>query len=252
MKILFIGDIYGERGLEALDKFLPGIKRDHKPHILLANGENMAEGLGLRLQDYKALMSRGVHGVTLGNHAFSKKELFDFIDESNIVRPANYPASTPGKRVLKINHNGTILAVINIMGQVFMHDPLTDPFTTLDAILDNLEADVVLVDVHAETTSEKLAIAHYLDGRVDAIVGTHTHVPTSDAMRLPKGSLYITDVGMTGVKYGILGADKDVALRKFTSKLPTRLVPSTARELQLNAVLIDLVAGTITPINKSD
>ncbi len=252
MKLLFIGDIYGAKGLEAIDKFLPSIKRDHPYHVLLANGENMADGLGIRKNDYKALMERGVHGVTLGNHAFSKKELFDFIDEANIVRPANYPPSTPGKTVLKINHNDQIIAIINIMGQVFMHDPLADPFTTLDALLEGLEADVIIVDVHAETTSEKLAIAHYLDGRVDAILGTHTHVPTNDAMQLPKGSLYITDVGMTGVKFGILGADKDIALRKFTTKLPTRLVPSAARELQLNAVFIDLDNRTIIPINKSD
>ena len=252
MKILFIGDVYGQRGLDALNKFLPSIKQDTHYHFLIINGENVTEGLGINARDYKTLMSHGAHVITLGNHSFSKRELFDFIDDSNIIRPLNYPPNTPGKGVLISNFNGVNIAVINIMGQIFMNDPLGDPFQAMDDVLKTIDADIVIVDMHAEATSEKLALAHYLDGRVTAVIGTHTHVPTNDAMQLPKGTYYITDVGMTGVKYGILGADKDLVLSKFLTKMPVRLKPSQAKELQLNAVLIDITNQTIQTINKSD
>ena len=252
MKILFVGDVYGERGFEAMEKFLPQIKRDHKYHLLLVNGENASDGLGLREADYKHLMKLGAHAVTLGNHSFSKHELLDYIDDANIVRPANYPRSTPGKSVLTLDFNGRRIAIINVMGQVFMNDPLNSPFETMDHLLKDLEADEIIVDIHAEATSEKLALAHYLDGRVTAVLGTHTHVPTADTMRLPKGTVYITDVGMTGTKFGILGADRELVLEKFLSKRPVRLKPSNDRELQLNAVLIDTTRKTIQAINKTD
>ncbi len=252
MKILVIGDIYGKKGLDALKKFLPEIKRDTNYHLLIVNGENLADGLGIREADYKELMNLGVHAVTLGNHSFSKQELFTFINDANIVRPANYPEKTPGKSVLMINFNDKKIAVINIMGQIFMHDPLSDPFTTLDQLLETVEADEIIVDVHAEATSEKLAIAHYLDGRVTAVLGTHTHVQTNDAMTLPKGTLYITDLGMTGSKYGILGADKDLVMERFLTKMPVRLRPHKGKELQLNGVLLDLVQKRINIIHKSD
>ncbi len=252
MKILFVGDVYGERGFEAMEKFLPSIKQTHKYHMLIVNGENAASGLGLREEDYKRFMRLGVHGITLGNHSFSKQDLFNFIDESNIVRPANYPKSTPGKTVLLLDFNGHKVALINLMGQVFMGDPLNSPFETIDQLLENLEADTIIVDMHAEATSEKLAMGHYLDGRVTAVLGTHTHVPTADAMTLPKGTLYITDVGMTGTKFGILGADKELVLEKFLTKRPVRLKPSKDTALQLNAVLIDTASKTIKRINKID
>ena len=250
MKLLFIGDVYGEKGIQALKNFLPQLKQELKYQLLIINGENSADGLGMRLKEYKEFMSLGAHVITLGNHGFSKKEILEFIDEKNIVRPINYPKGTPGKGVIKIAFNTESLAVINVMGRVFMHDPLNNPFEALDDVLNNLEASFILVDVHAETTSEKLAIAHYLDGRVGAVIGTHTHVQTNDAMVLPKGTLYITDAGMTGVKYGILGADKDLVLKKFTSGMPTRLQPSNDATLQLNGVFIDTDLHTISSIQK--
>ncbi len=252
MRILFIGDVYGEKGIKAIERFLPKAKENHPYDLLVINGENVAGGLGITLKDYKRLMGFGAHCITLGNHAFSKNELFDFIDDSNIVRPANYPRNTPGKGHHTINYNGIHITIIQVMGRVFMHDPLNNPFEVLDDLLDSTDSDYVIVDSHGEATSEKLAIGHYLDGRVDAIIGTHTHVATNDAMRLPGGSLYITDVGMTGVKYGILGADKDLVMRKFTSGMPVRLKPHDSNTLQMNAVLLDLDKKTITSVNYSN
>lgn len=252
MKLIYIGDVYGKRGLDALDSFLPKLKREFPHHVLMINGENVADGLGLREKDYKILMKHGAHCITLGNHAFSKKELLDFIDDANIVRPINYPKKTPGKGLHIIKFNQEKVAIIQVMGRIFMHDPLNNPFEALDEVLASLEADKIIVDVHAEATSEKLAIAHYLDGRVDAVFGTHTHVQTNDAMRLPKGTFYLTDVGMTGVKYGILGADKETVLNKFTSGMPIRLFPSEDKHLQLSAVYVDFDLGKIQTIHYSN
>lgn len=252
MRILYLGDIYGEAGLKAVVKFLPKIKDTTDYDLLFVNGENVTQGLGLNLKDYKKLMALGVAGISLGNHAFSKKELLTFIDEANVVRPLNYPKTTPGKPYLTINFNGTKVTIIQLMGRIFMHDPLNNPFEAIDTLLLSLESDYIIVDIHAEATSEKLALAHHMDGRVDAIVGTHTHVATNDAMRLPKGSLYITDLGMCGAKYGILGADKDIVLNKFLTGMPARLKPQETDILQLNGVLLDFDKNTIQPINYTD
>lgn len=252
MKLLWVGDVYGAKGLESLQRFLPSLKRDHQYQLLVVNGENVADGLGIRLRDYKTIMSLGAHMITLGNHGFSKRDVLEFIDTSNLVRPLNYPPGTPGQGLRIINYNGMRMAVLSVMGRVFMHDPLDNPFTALDVALSELEVDRIIVEVHAEATSEKLAIAHYLDGRVDAVVGTHTHVQTNDAMQLPKGTLYMTDLGMTGVKYGILGADRDKVMHKFLTGMPTRLQASEETQLQLNAALLDFSAQTIQPIHISD
>ncbi len=252
MRILFLGDVYGEAGLKALEKFLPEVKSRYPYDVFFINGENVSEGLGLRKRDYKRLMEFGAHAVTLGNHSFSKKELLDYIEESNIVRPLNYPKTTPGKGFIEINYNNQKIVLIQIMGRIFMGDPLNNPFETLDDVLAGLEADCIVVDLHAEATSEKLAIAHYLDGRVDAVIGTHTHVATNDAMRLPKGTYYITDAGMCGAKYGILGADRDKVLKRFTTGIPHRLTPEVTNTVQLNGVFIDTEKGAIETINISD
>lgn len=251
MKIVYIGDVYGQLGLKALTTFLPSVKQDTGYHFLIINGENVSDGLGLRHHDYKTLMQMGAHVVTLGNHSFSKSEIFDYIDEANIVRPLNYPKNTPGKGVFSMRYNDQVVAVIQVMGRVFMHDPLNNPFEALDTVLTTLKADIIIVDVHAEATSEKLAIAHYLDGRVTAVCGTHTHVQTNDAMRLPKGTLYISDVGMTGAKFGILGADKNTVLNKFLSGMPVRLTPEKEGPIQLNAVCLDTDANTIKTFHYS-
>jgi len=249
MKVLFLGDVFGTRGMEALYKYLPEVKREHKPNLIFLNGENIDKGFGISEKSYKELMIMGVNVVTLGNHSFSKREVIDFIDDSNIIRPANYSDEVPGKGYITIKYNTKTVTVINLMGRIFMGDPLDNPFKKVDEILEKIDSDFIFVDMHAEATSEKIAMAHYLDGRVTAVVGTHTHVPTADTMVFPNKTMYITDIGMTGAKYGILGADKDIILNKFLTNMPQRIKESLSNELQFNAVIIDTALNTIKSIN---
>ena len=239
MKILYLGDVYGKQGIKAIEKFLPKAKSDHPYDFLIINGENVSGGVGITKADYQRLMEFKAHVITLGNHAFFKDELFDYIDKAKIVRPLNYPKGTPGTGVQIINFNGLKVAVLQVMGRIFMRDPLESPFRVLDETLASLDGDIKILDIHGEATSEKLAIAHYVDGRVDAAFGTHTHVQTNDAMRLPRGTFYMTDIGMCGALYGILGADKDTIVNRFTTGLPIRMKPETSRPLQMNGVWID-------------
>lgn len=249
MRVLFLGDVFGTRGMEALYKYLPQVKTDYKPNLIFMNGENVDKGFGISEKIYKELMIMGVNAITLGNHSFSKRELIDFIDDSNIIRPANFSDAVPGKGYITVKYNTETVTVINLMGRIFMGDPLDNPFKKVDEILDEIDSDFIFVDMHAEATSEKIAMAHFLDGRVTAVVGTHTHVPTADAMVFPNKTMYITDIGMTGAKYGILGADKDIILDKFLTNMPQRIKESLSTELQFNAVIIDTTLNTIQSIN---
>ena len=249
MKVLIFGDVFGTKGQHALKKYLPRLKSDYKPNLIFINGENLDKGFSITEKIYKEIMGLGISVITMGNHTFRKREIFDFIEDSNIVRPANYPESVPGKGHITIKYNDKLVTVINIMGRIFMGDSMNNPFDKLDQILDEIDSDVIIVDVHAEATSEKLAIAHYLDGRVTAVVGTHTHVPTADNLVLPKGTMYITDIGMTGSLFGILGADKDLIVRKFITGLPSRIEEDKGDLLQVNAVLIDTIKNEIKRIN---
>ncbi len=249
MRVLFIGDIFGTLGQEALYKYLPKMKSEYKPHLIFVNGENIDKGFGINEKIYKELMKQGVNLITMGNHTFRNKQLFDFIEDSNIIRPANYDESVPGVGFKTIQFNGEKVTVINLMGRVFMGDPLDNPFKIANEIINNLESDYIFIDFHAEATSEKIALTHYLDGRVTAVVGTHTHVPTADAMVFPKGTMYITDIGMTGAKYGILGANKDIQVKKFITGLTSRVIEEKIGPLQFNAVLIDTMTKKIKGIN---
>jgi metallophosphoesterase (TIGR00282 family) len=249
MKILMIGDVFGTLGQEALAKYLPQLKQEHKPHLILVNAENIDHGFGISEAIYKELMGMGVAMITMGNHTFRNKQLFDFIDEANIVRPANYDSSVPGEGYKTIRFNDKKITVISLMGRIFMGDPLDNPFRRIDEILQDIASDVIIVDFHAEATSEKIAFAHYVDGRVTAVLGTHTHVPTADAMLFPGGTMYISDIGMTGAKYGVLGADKDKQVNKFITGLRSRVEEQKDGPLQLNAVLMDTLEHTIKAIN---
>lgn len=249
MKVLFVGDVFGTLGQEALRKYLPKIKQEYKPHLIFVNGENIDHGFGINEEIYKELMTLGVSLITMGNHTFRNRKLFDFIEDSNIIRPANYDHSVPGHGYKTIQFNGQKVTVISLMGRIFMGDPLDNPFKIIDEILPSLDSDEIFIDFHGEATSEKIAFALYVDGRVTAVVGTHTHVPTADAMVLPKGTMYITDLGMTGAKYGVLGANKDLQIEKFITGLRGRVVEETEGPLQMNAVLIDTTLHTIQSIN---
>ena len=249
MRILFIGDVYMEQGRKALKKYFDQVKSTYKPNLILLNAENIANGNGISAEIYKELMSMGVHALTLGNHAYTRKDCNEVLSLPNITRPANYGTGASGNEYITLNYNGEKITIINLLGRVFMRDQIDNPFTKMDELLARIKSDHVIVDFHAEATSEKYAMANYLDGRVDALLGTHTHVPTADACVFPKGLLYITDVGMTGVKYGVIGGEIKQGIRKFLTGVPERVNPETAGLLQFNAVLLDLEQKKIEAIH---
>jgi metallophosphoesterase (TIGR00282 family) len=250
-RILFIGDIVGSVGRKAVKEQLPHLINEHRPDFVIANGENVAAGKGITRPMANELFGMGVHLLTMGNHTWDQKEIFQFIDEeSRIIRPANFPNGVPGNGYCTIKVKGQELTVINLQGRTFM--PTIDcPFQKVDEILKKVRSKLIFVDFHAEATSEKLAMGWYLDGRVSAIVGTHTHVQTNDARMFTKGTAYITDVGMTGPRDGILGVAKDIVIQRFLNQLPARFTIDEGK-YHLNAVCVDLKldgnALKITPI----
>ena len=251
MRLLFIGDVNGEDGVRYLADNIDDIKKKYKINVVIANGENAAEGKGVNLKLYKEFMKMGVNAITLGNHAFSNKEIDKLLeDKANVVVPANYP-SYFNKGYITIKYNNETITVINILGRVYMNLPLECPFRTAKKIIDEVKSDYYIVDFHAEATSEKKTLGYYLDGINGAVLGTHTHVATCDETILEKGTFYITDVGMTGPLDGIIGADRDLIIERFLEGRPTRLVMAKGR-MQLNAVVIDFDNKKIERINIKD
>jgi 2',3'-cyclic-nucleotide 2'-phosphodiesterase len=245
MKILFIGDVVGSPGRDMVSEYLPKLKSKYQPHITIINGENAASGKGITEKIYRGFLESGAQAVTLGNHTWAKKEIFDFIDDAKyMVRPANFPEETPGKGITYFNYNGQEVAIISIQGRTFL-PPIDCPFKTVDMLIEQAKerTSIIFVDFHAEATSEKQAMGWYLDGRVSAVVGTHTHVQTADNRILDRGTAYITDVGMTGPYDGILGVNRDAVLKKFITSLPARFDVTEGRT-QLNGVLIDINTKT--------
>ncbi len=242
MRILFIGDIVGKIGREAISNYLPKLKQTYKPTVTIVNAENAAHGKGLTEKIYKSLLREGVDFMTMGNHTYGQRQIYDFIENANrMVRPANFPDEAPGVGMRYIQINEIKLAIINLQGRAFMQD-IDDPFKKADALVTEAkkETDCIFVDFHAETTSEKNAMGWYLDNRVSAVVGTHTHIQTSDERILPGGTGYITDVGMTGYYDGILGINREEVITRFITSLPQRhVVPDEGRSV-LSGVIIDL------------
>ena len=235
-----MGDVVGGPGRRTLAALLPGLRERHAPDAVVVNGENAAGGVGITEKVARALFDLGVDAITLGNHAYHHSEVYPFLDrEERIVRPANYPKGDPGRGATVVEVGDARLGVVNLAGQVFL-DAARSPFSEVDAVLAGLadRADHVLVDFHAEATSEKGAMGWHLDGRVTACVGTHTHVPTADARVLPGGTAYVTDVGMTGARGGVIGVKRDQAVRRFLTRLPIRFETSDV-DPWLNAVVID-------------
>lgn len=242
MRILFIGDVVGQLGLKLIQQYVPELKRQLKPQVTVVNGENIAGGKGITEKLYKSLLQAGTDVVTLGNHAFRKQEALDFIDSAHkLIRPANFPKAVPGAGYTIVKVNQAKLAVLNLQGRIFL-DAIDDPFTVADQVLAKIQAEtpLVFVDFHGEVTSEKLALAYYLDGRVSAVVGTHTHVQTNDARILPKGTAFLSDVGMTGSYEGILGVKKEPVIHNFLTRLPARFEPIEEGAGQLGACYIDI------------
>lgn len=242
MKLLFIGDVVGSPGRKMVETYLPKLKEKYRPSVTILNGENAAAGKGITEKIYKNFLSWGTQVVTLGNHAWNKQEVFDFIDDAKyLIRPANFPKNNPGKGIVYLNVNGLEVAVINLQGRTFMQ-PIDDPFYIIDELIDEAKqrTNIIFIDFHAETTSEKQALGWYVDGRVSAIVGTHTHTQTADERILPKGTGYITDVGMTGPYDSILGVEKDAVLKRLTTNLPVRFEVDEKGRNQLNGIFISI------------
>lgn len=241
IRILFIGDIVGSVGRKALKTCLSRLKSKYNPTWIIANGENAAAGRGITSAIAKELFELGVHGLTMGNHTWDQKEIFDFIDqEERLVRPANFPKGTPGKGMTFIKGKDAELAIINLQGRTFL-PPIDCPFEKALELAEQAKKKTryVLVDFHAEATSEKIAMGWHLDGKVSAVVGTHTHVQTNDERLLPQGTAYVTDVGMTGPQDGILGMERTAVLQKFRTQLPVRFVVDEGK-WHLHGVCIEL------------
>ncbi|WP_026701127.1 TIGR00282 family metallophosphoesterase [Salibacterium aidingense] len=241
MKLLFIGDVVGRPGRQMVQEYLPKLKKKYKPAVTIINGENAAGGKGITEKIYKVFLETGAQAVTLGNHTWDNKEIFEFMDRaSSMIRPANFPEETPGSGYTLLKVNDLEIGVVNLIGRTFMQ-PNDCPFKKADQIVKELRkrTPYIFVDFHAETTSEKQAMGWYLDGRVTAVVGTHTHVQTADNRVLPKGTGYISDAGMTGPMDGILGMEKEAIINKFLTNLPVRFEVAGGRE-QLNGTLIEV------------
>lgn len=242
MNVLFVGDIFGKPGRLAVRRLLPSLRNELEADLVIANCENSAGGKGVTEKIARELFESGCDLLTGGNHIFAQRGTEEFIDrEERLARPINYPPGAPG-RGLVIHHSeaGPTVAVINACGRAFMGPQYDDPFRAIDGALAQIggQANLVIVDFHAETTSEKVAMGWYLDGRVTAVLGTHTHIPTADERLLHKGTAYITDVGMTGPYDSIIGADKEIILSALLTQRPKRFEAAEAREVSLNAVLM--------------
>jgi len=243
VKILFFGDIVGQPGRQAIKEILPQWQERYRPDLVLANGENAAHGAGITEKSLNELLESGVDLVTLGDHTWDQKGTTALLEnkETPLIRPANFPLGTPGQGSRLIELRTKKILVINLIGRVFMRQDYDCPFRKVDEILEDkaAESDAVIVDWHAEATSEKICLGWYLDGRVSAVLGTHTHVPTTDARILPKGTAYISDVGMVGVRDSSLGMDKEIAVKRFLSQMNQKLELAKG-PVQVNAVLVEI------------
>jgi metallophosphoesterase (TIGR00282 family) len=238
VRILFIGDIVGGIGRRTVETLLPSLRERFDPTFVVANGENASGGVGITAKIAARLLADGVDVLTLGNHTYRYREVYGYLDEeSRIVRPANFLRSQPGRGWTVVERDGTKLGVVSVSGNLFMNAG-RPAFAEVDAALHALkEVDHIVVDMHAEATSEKVGMGWHLDGRVTAVVGTHTHIPTADARVLPGGTAYITDVGMTGPRGGVLGVKREQALESLVTRMPVRFETSS-EDPWLNAVLI--------------
>jgi len=240
MRILAIGDIIGSPGRTYLKENLQTIKKEYNIDFIIANGENSSGGLGMNLKSATELFDSGVNAITLGNHTWRKKEILKVIDDNRVIRPINYLEGTPGSGFRIFNFNGKKILIINAVGRVYM-DPVGNPFIAVKNIVNELaeKVDIIILDFHAEATSEKKAMGFLLDGKVNLVFGTHTHVQTADDVILPKGTAYITDVGMTGPRDSIIGADKSIVITTFLTEIPDKK-PVASGDCLFNGVVIEV------------
>jgi metallophosphoesterase (TIGR00282 family) len=245
MKILIIGDVFSKLGRESLERNIKKIRNTEKINFLIVNGENISHGKGMNQGHYKWLLEQGVNVITLGNHAFNQKSIYNFIDDvNNVVRPHNYPTAEHGKGFTTVNYNGLKITVFQMMGRILMTDEVLCPFKETKKLLEEVDSDIYICDFHAEATSEKIAFGYAFSGKVQIIFGTHTHVQTNDARILEGGTAYITDVGMTGPLEGVIGVEKEVILDRYLNDGKQRFKPQETGKSQFSAILVDIDENT--------
>jgi metallophosphoesterase (TIGR00282 family) len=253
-RILFVADVVGRPGREAVKALLPGLKEEHRPHLTIVNGENSAGGFGITAKTAAELRSAGADLITTGNHVWDQKQFVDEVAElEDVLRPQNFPPGVPGRGAAVLEADGEPVLVMNLQGRLFMPD-LDDPFRAADEVLAaHPGARIVFCDMHAEATSEKQAMGWHLDGRASALVGTHTHVATADHRVLPGGTAYVTDVGMVGPRDSVIGVDKDAALKRFLTGMPHRF-ETAGGIVTFNSVLVTISrpTGRATSIQRID
>ena len=233
MLILAIGDVIGKPGRKALSQLLPGLRRQYGIDLIIVNGENAAGGIGITLATARGMLDASADVLTSGNHIWMHREIFPYLDsDMPILRPLNYPPGVPGRGYLVIGK----VAVVNLIGRVFIGD-FDCPFRAMDTLLASLEQKIIIVDFHAEASSEKVAMGRYLDGRVSAVLGTHTHVGTTDSQILPRGTAYVSDIGMTGPLDSVIGDDAEAAIQRFLTRMPHRLSVGKGKTA-LNGILV--------------
>ena len=246
MNVLIIGDIIGNSGVKKVKEILPKVIKEEKIDFVIANGENSADGMGITSKIFKELKLAGVNVVTMGNHTWGKKDIFNIIENKNLLVPANYPKDVVGNKFGIYECKGKKIAIINLIGRVDMNVLSENPFIVVQDIINEIKdkTDAIIIDFHAEATAEKIAMGYFLDGKVTCIFGTHTHVPTADEQILEQGTAYITDIGMTGPKKSVIGMDVTTSLKRFVTTLPERYKVSEDNEIICNGCILTLNSET--------
>lgn len=241
MKILLIGDIVGNIGVKKVKEVLPEIRKEENIDFIIANAENSAEGMGITSNIYKDLVSLGINVITMGNHTWGKKDIFNIIENKNLIRPANYSKGVLGNGYGIYACNGKKIAVIDLIGRVDMNVLSENPFLVADEIIEKIknDVDIIIVEFHAEATAEKIAMSYFLDGRANLVYGTHTHVQTADERITQNGMAYITDIGMTGPNKSVIGMDVDASIKRFLTSLPERYKVSDDKNIFMDGCIIE-------------
>jgi len=245
IKILFIGDIVGKPGRQVVTKLLPSLRKEKQIDFVVANGENLSSGKGMTKEKYDEMLRSGVDYFTSGNHIWDNRDIIPYLKDKlvKVLRPANYPSNCPGEGVVNIEINGHKVTIINLLGQVFIPVLSESPFKVAKEIVDENKDSIILIDIHAEATSEKIALGHYLDGQVSVVVGTHTHVQTADETILEEGTAYISDLGMCGPKDSVLGVEKGIIIKQFLTALPQSHKVAVGTTI-FNACLVEIDTDT--------
>lgn len=253
MKILIVGDVFSKLGRASFEENLKKIKEQEKINFIIVNGENTSHGKGLNEKHYKWYLEQGVNVITLGNHAYQNKSIYNFIDDvNNVVRPYNFPEGSKGRGYVTIKYNNLTITVMQMIGKVFMSEENSCPFKKTQELLEELNSDIYICDFHAEATSEKVAYGLFFDGKINIIYGTHTHVQTNDARILDKGTAYITDVGMTGPLDGVIGVKKEIIIDRYINETLLRFSPQDTGKKQFNAIIVEIneISKKVTKIDK--